>query len=156
MNLPNPTNHPSTNNYEPIPPGEYDASIERAEIKDTKAGTGSYIEVEFLFTSPPVEGRKAWGRYTMTNPNDEAVRIGLEQLSELMLAVGLTGDGHQPDDLLQKQCKLNMGIKTRKDNGEKESYIRYAKPLVGQSKPTAKAAMPNAQVKKDDYADVPF
>ena len=31
------------NNYEPLPPGEYEALIEESDMRLTRAGTGSYL-----------------------------------------------------------------------------------------------------------------
>ena len=34
--------------YEPIPPGWYAAEIDKAEVRDTKAGTGKYLKLELV------------------------------------------------------------------------------------------------------------
>ena len=34
--------------YEPIPAGWYAAEIDKAEVRDTKAGTGKYLKLELV------------------------------------------------------------------------------------------------------------
>lgn len=83
---------PKKGSYEPIPEGDYPLLITDAEVKDTKAGTGQYLNVTMEITAGDFKGRKLWHLFNIANPNPEAVRIAKEQMKAMMLASGLPED----------------------------------------------------------------
>ncbi len=62
--------------FEVLPQGDYLAIIESTEMKETKAKTGTYIEVVLQIVDGEHKGRKLWERLTWTNPSEKAVTIG--------------------------------------------------------------------------------
>jgi len=80
----------STRNFEPLPAGWYLATITSAELMTTKAGTGQYIKVRYDILGPTHQGRVVFGNLNIRNPSAKAEEIGLQQLGELMGAVGLS------------------------------------------------------------------
>jgi hypothetical protein len=76
--------------FSALPAGPYDVEITNADVKDTKAGDGQYLEVEHTVISPEqYAGRKVWARLNLVNLNQKAQEIGREQLSALCHAVGI-------------------------------------------------------------------
>jgi len=75
--------------FEPLPAGDYKCQIIESEIRQTKAGTGSYLSLTHEITSGPHTGRRVWARLTMSNPNPTAERIGKMQLSALCGVLGI-------------------------------------------------------------------
>jgi hypothetical protein len=71
-----------------IPEGQYRAAITNATLKDTKAGTGQYLEIEFTVLEGEQKGRKFWDRLNIINPNAEAQRIARESMDELCFVTG--------------------------------------------------------------------
>ena len=45
-----PSKYEPSNDFEPIPAGEYEAVINTAVWKDTRSGTGRYLSLEFELT----------------------------------------------------------------------------------------------------------
>ena len=98
-----------TNEYErtvggggnnPLPVGFYGMTITRSVIKPTKAGDGKYLEVEFDITDPSDYGnRKFWDKFNIFNKSATAQKIGREQLSDLLKAIGLDGSA-EPEDMV--------------------------------------------------------
>lgn len=78
------------NNFELIPEGWYTAVISKAEVKDTKSGSGKYINIQFDITGPSYHGRVVFCRINFMNASNAAQRIGQAQLKKLMLSLGLT------------------------------------------------------------------
>lgn len=79
---------------EPVPTGLYPVVIVRTEEKPTKAGTGSYIEIEMqIQASPHVDpayhGRKVFDRLNINNPNQQAVDIAYATLSAICHVTGV-------------------------------------------------------------------
>ena len=73
------------NDFELLPSGRYVTACEDAVVKETKAGTGEYIELKLTVLSPkPFEGRKLWTRFNVVNPSEKAQQIGRDQLKTFM------------------------------------------------------------------------
>ncbi len=98
-----------TNEYErtvgggganPLPVGFYGLVITHALIKATKDETGKYLEVEFDIAEPGDYGnRKFWDKFNIFNKSATAQKIGREQLSDLLKAIGLDGSA-EPEDMV--------------------------------------------------------
>ncbi len=67
-----------------IKDGEYIATCKKAELRDTKAGTGKFLNVLFKLDN----GETLFHKFNIENPNDQAVKIGLAQLKSFLLASG--------------------------------------------------------------------
>lgn len=77
--------------FDPLPPGDYTAIIVDSDMKDTKAGTGKYIELTINIVEGEYEGRRLWERLNVYNPSEQAERIARSQLNNLSNAVGKPG-----------------------------------------------------------------
>lgn len=73
---------------EPIPTGIYPVVITKSEQKPTKAGTGSYIELEMTVQGGEFAGRKVYDRLNTNNPNSVAVEIAYATLSAICHVTG--------------------------------------------------------------------
>jgi hypothetical protein len=94
-----------------LPAGRYLASISLTELKDTRAKTGKYIEVEYVVTAPKEnKGRKLWSLMNVHNPSEEAERIGREQFNALANACGMLGKVQKTEQLHGKQLVLIVGV----------------------------------------------
>jgi hypothetical protein len=107
--------------YELIPPGEYEAIINSAEWKDTKAGTGRYLKLEFEFTRE-YEGRKIWENLNLENPNEKAVQIANAALSGICGAIGVD-QLTDTDQLLDKPMIIKVKIQKGKDGYDDQNRI---------------------------------
>lgn len=79
-----------TEEFKPIEPGEYNFLVEKVELKPTKAGTGSYLNLQLKVQGGPCNNRVVFDMITYTNPNPQAVEIGHRKLSGLCRAAGIT------------------------------------------------------------------
>lgn len=77
-----------TNDFDPIPAGDYPMRVINSEMKDTKDGTGKMLVLEMDITDGPCAGRKHWERFNLVNKNAQAVEIAQRSLAQLCLAVG--------------------------------------------------------------------
>lgn len=111
-----------------IPGGIYRAQVEKAELKPTKAGTGSYIETQFTITDEKQNGRKFWELFNIQNPNPEAVKIGLGRIKALIVASGgQPGLFNSEQALIGLECLVNLKV-TVDEYGEKNKIVGF-KPL---------------------------
>ena len=112
-----------TTPFEPIPAGKYLAAITASEIKATKKGDGSYLQLEFTVLDGPCKGRKVWDRLCINHPNDLTQKIARGNLSAICRAVGVL----QPRDSAElHNIPLLNTVKCRKrdDNGEIANEIK--------------------------------
>ena len=75
--------------YDPLPAGWYMVRIADAEIKQTKAGNGSYVSVRYDVLGPTHQGRVVYGNITISNPSRKAEEIGEQQMAALRSSIGL-------------------------------------------------------------------
>ena len=109
--------------FDPIPAGEYLCVITASEEKPTKAGNGSYLQLEFEVIDGPYKGRKLWERLNLNNPNETTVKIARGNLSAICRAVGVM----KPNDSVELHnipLSIVVGLKKREDNGEMTNIVK--------------------------------
>ena len=104
-----------------VEPGEYTATIEDAEVRETKAGTGEYINAKWKIEET---GPVFFALYNIKNPNETAVNIGLGELKRMMIAAGREPKASGVDELIGLRCKIRIKIK-EDDYGEKVVITSY-------------------------------
>ena len=113
--------------FEPIPAGKYVAAIIASEMKPTKAGDGSYLQIEFTVLEGQYKDRKVWDRLCLNHPNAQTVKIARGNLSALCRAVGVM----QPKDSVELHnlpVMITVKVKKREDTGELTNEVKgYAK-----------------------------
>jgi len=134
--------HEPSGNFDPIPRGEYPAHAISSEWKETKAGTGRYLQFAFELIEGEYKGRKEWARLNLDNPNATAVKIANGELSAICRAVGVMKP-KMSEELHNKPLLLKIDVEERNDKpGVFRNVIKgYAK--IGDSKPAA-GATPDA------------
>ena len=74
--------------FDPIPAGKYTAIITGSEMKDTKSGNGSYLELTFQVIEGEYKNRLLWARLNVDNPNELTVKIARAQLAAIPSPIG--------------------------------------------------------------------
>lgn len=113
--------------YKPLPEGRYEAVIADSDVKPTRAGNGSYIQLEFEVVSGEYKGRKLWGRYNIENTNREAVEIGRSQFAAVCQAVNIPSP-RDTSELHNLTLILSVKCRKRKESDELENSISGYKP----------------------------
>lgn len=126
-----------TSEFDPIPAGKYLAVITESEMKPTRSGAGSYLQLTFQILEGPYKGRFVWARLNLDNPNATAVEIARAELSAICRAVGVMTPG---DSVELHDLPLVITVKCRKrnDTGEITNEVKgYAKrdALPAQAQP---------------------
>ncbi len=80
---------PIGDGFEPIPDGEYEVVIVASQMKPTKAGTGSYLELKCQVSEGSYAKRVLWTRLNLKNPSTAAVEMAKRELSAICHAVGV-------------------------------------------------------------------
>ena len=121
--------------FDPIPAGRYLAIISESEMKDTKAGTGRYLQLTFTIIEGEHRNRVLWARLNLENANATAVKIARGELSAICHGVGVL----QPRDSVELHnlpLTITIKCKKREDTGEIVNEIKgYAKKEAASGQP---------------------
>ena len=124
-----------TASFEPIPAGRYLAAVTESEMKPTKTGNGSYLQLTFTLLDGEYKNRILWARLNLNNPNATAVKIARSELSAICHAVGVL----QPKDSVELHnipLLITVKLKKRTDNDELTNEIKgYAPKSVAAGQP---------------------
>lgn len=125
--------------FEMLKPDHYHAMVVDSEMRDTRSGSGQYLQLTWEVLDGPAKGRKLWSRLNLVNQNQEAVRIAQSELSAICHAVGVlkVTDSAQ---LHHKPCILKVGIekgggKNGDDANKIESYLPRQQAQAGAAVP---------------------
>ena len=114
---------------EPIPAGKYQAVIVESELKMTKSGTGSYLELTFEIISGEFAKRRLWARLNIRNSNPKAVEIAQRDLSAICYAINVL---HPQDssELHDKPLTVTVRCVKNLDTGDIQNEIKgYSAPV---------------------------
>lgn len=132
--------------FEVVPQGDYLVIVDDAQVKDTKSGTGAYINVKFLITEGEYKNRAIFNMFNIKNDNQQAVKIGLEQLKAFLKI-----SGYKTPESIESVTDLigltaTAVVKNKKDDYGDKAYISYFKPVLAAKSGSQLAAQ----------SDVPF
>ncbi len=110
-----------------LPNGEYNVIVDEAIIKQTKDGTGEYINVKLKVLGSSYDGRFLFTMFNIKNKNPEAVKIGMSQLKTFL---NVCGRGAAPlTDVTQLVgFKAVAVVKTKEDSYGEKNVVSYFKP----------------------------
>ena len=124
-----------TTTFEPLPAGKYLAAITESEMKPTKSGSGSYLQMTFTILEGEYKGRILWARLNLNNPNATAVKIARSELSAICHAVGVM-QPRDSVDLHNLPLVITVKLKKREDTGKLANEIKgYAPKDVAAGQP---------------------
>ena len=113
--------------FDPIPAGKYVAVIIASEQKDTKSGSGQYLELTLQIVEGEYTGRQLWARLNLNNPNAQTVKIARAELSAICRAVGVLTP-RDSSDLHNLPLLVTVRCKKRPDSEELTNEVRGFAP----------------------------
>ncbi len=114
-----------------LPAGEYRCVATESDFKDTKAGTGKYLEITWQVIEGQYANRKLFSRLNLMNPNSTAVEIARSELSSICRAVNVLKlkDSSQIHNI---PLLVKVAVKKREDTGEDSNEVKgYRSSIVG-------------------------
>lgn len=129
----------SERSYDLLPDGWYTATITKADLNPTKAGTGQKIDVRYDITGPTHQGRVVFGALNIRNPSQKAEEIGRQQLGEIMRAVGLS-KVQDTDELISKSLSIKIKTKPAENGYDARNEVAGFKAIAGGMAPAPAAA----------------
>lgn len=123
--------------FDALPAGWYAAILTSAKWRQTKAGTGEYLEFSLQVTKGRYQNRKLFARLNLKNPNPQAVQIANGELSSICRAVGVLTP-QDSSELLNKP--LLVRVKVRDYQGEPRNETAGFKALTADWTPDSGSA----------------
>lgn len=120
----------SDRSYDLIPEGWYNATITKAELNNTKAGTGQKIDIRYDITGPTQQGRVVFGTVNVRNQSQKAENIGRQQLGEIMRAVGLANI-QDTDELVGGSICVRVKIRPAENGYDARNEVSGFKSASG-------------------------
>ena len=126
--------------FDALPAGWYVAQVIESDMKDTKAGTGQYLQLTWEILDGACAGRRVWDRLNISNPNAEAERIGRQQLSQLCHSVGVL-QLQDSQQLHGKPARIKLAIRKDPAYGDSNDVKGYepAGPGIAAAAPSIPA-----------------
>jgi hypothetical protein len=125
------TVEPRDKNYEVLPAGTYAAQVVESEIVPLKSGNGEALKLTLEILSDGYRGRKVWARLNVRHTNQQAEKIALQQLNELIKSIGML----RFDDTVELHNKpMQARLKVKIDETgqyEPQNEVVGFKPLAG-------------------------
>lgn len=140
-----PNTVPPAEDFAPWPSGEYPAMIIDSEMKQTKAGNGSYLALTFQAIDGPMKNRLVWANLNLDNQNPKAVEIAQRELSSICAACGVTSaitDSQQLHNI-PMQIRVEFvpaGPKSQRDSNQIKAYKRLEGAVAPPASSTSAAA----------------
>lgn len=119
---------PEAQGFDPLPAGWYTAQVTKAELRNTKSGTGQYIAVRYDITGPTHAGRVVFGNINIVNASAEAERIGQQQLGALLDCIGLDAV-EDTDELVGHAVRIKLSVRDAADGYEAQNEVKGFKGI---------------------------
>lgn len=114
--------------FDLIPAGNYNVVLDTAQIKETKDGTGEYINCKFVIVGGDHDDRILFHMFNIKNKNAQATEIGLSQLKSFMKCAGAKDFNIKSVSVLEGMQALAV-VKTKTDSYGEKNVISYFKPI---------------------------
>jgi hypothetical protein len=119
--------------FDPLPAGEYDAAIVKADLVTTKAGDGRYIKLELQILNGQYQNRLVWDNLNIWNPNAEAVTIAKGTLSAICRAINVPSP-NDTSELCDKPLRIKLAVKKDPVYGD-GNVVKAYKPRTAMPTP---------------------
>ncbi len=121
---------PEATSFDPIPIGWYLATITSSDVKATKDGTGTYIDLQFTVVGPEYVGRIIFEKINIRNNSQKAEEIGLGTLRSLLAAASLPAI-EDSDELLNATVEIKVGLEKPQEGYEQRNNIKEFRAASG-------------------------
>jgi len=137
--------------YEAIPADKYLVEITDSEMKPTKNGSGTLLQLEYTVIEGEYKNRKIWDRLCIKHTNQQTVKIALANLSAICHAVGVmkpqdSAELHHIPFLVTVKCKSDDSGEIR---NEVKAYAKYESPFKQQ------VTQPEPELQSEAYPQAP-
>lgn len=135
--------------FDPIPAGWYAMSIVACEQRDTKSGTGAYLNLQLQVDEtahPEVGKRVVFDRLNLWNDNVQAVEIAQRTLSAICKAVGVI-KVEDSDQLLGHRLAVKVTVRPARDGYDASNEVKGYDDVSARIQGATNGTRPTQQAK---------
>ena len=114
--------------FQPLPAGEYKAIIIKAELVQTKNGTGKRIAYQIQIIEGPYKSRIIPDGFNIVNDSEIAQNIGRSQFAACRVAVGAEPYSNL-EQIVNKPCYVVLGVKPGSGSFADSNQVKTFKPI---------------------------
>ena len=144
----------NTGSFEPLPAGDYQVSIESADVNPTKDNSGQYIKLKLKVSGPTHSGGTIFANLNIRNRSPKAEEIGRQQLGDIMRAIGLA-TLTDTDQLIGGNLVVKLAIKPADGQYEAGNEVKAYKAGNGSAAPAPSFPAPSGAVSQPASASAP-
>jgi Protein of unknown function (DUF669) len=124
-----------TPDFQPLPAGNYVATIVDAKVGPLKSGKGQAVLLQWEVQGGANQGRLIFDRVIVAHESAEAMKFGRRKLKDIADACGVKDSITGLTVLLNKPCSIYVKIE-QDDAGEypPKNQVRRVKPIVAPTK----------------------
>lgn len=131
--------HKEMGNFDPLPVGEYIASLKEAEMKENSNKNGSFLKLKFKIVEGDYKDRFLFTNLNLDHPKAETVKMAEEEFATLCNAMGISGAQDTEELLGQDDIVLKVRVTKATANypaGNAIKGYKAAGGIGGSSKPS--------------------
>jgi len=114
-----------------VPAGEYLAEIIKSENKDTKAGDGSYLSLQFKIVEGQHKGEVVYTNLNLVNKSEVAVKIACKSLKKICECVNINYEKMDDSQELHNRPLIIVVSMRDPDSAYPGNEIKNYKPAGG-------------------------
>lgn len=126
----NTANQEEMDDFTVIPVGDYNVQIIKSDLKDTKAGDGKRLNIQFKVLDGEFKGRIVFAGLNVVNPNPTAVEISMKELTSICKACG-KDQIQDSGELHNIPLTVSVKIKAANGNFPEQNQISKYMPYSG-------------------------
>lgn len=120
-----------------LPAGDYEVIAIASEVKQTKDGTGRFLNYQFQVVNGEYQNRRLFCRFNLWLQSEKAVAIARGQYSEFCRAAGVLTPQNS-EDLHNKPLVIRVKVRADTGYGEQNEVTKFSKrpgaaPVVQQA-----------------------
>jgi hypothetical protein len=141
--------------FEVLPSDKYLVEVTKSEMKATKSGDGSCLELEYTVLDGAFKGRKVWDRLCLNHRTQKTVEIARANLSAICHAVGVMKP-RESGELHHIPFTVTVKLKKEKDSENIYNEVKDYGKRVSVVVPPAAAPSQPAQYPQADNSTPPW
>ena len=133
-----------TPDFQPLPAGNYVATIVDAKVGPLKSGKGQAVLLQWEVQGGANQGRLIFDRIIVAHESSEAMKFGRRKLKDIADACGVKDSITDLSVLLNKPCSIYVKIE-QDDAGEypPKNRVGRVKPIAAPTKTKTAASRPS-------------
>jgi hypothetical protein len=129
----------------PIPEGWYQAQVDSVEVKETKKGTGEYLNIRWKILGPKYANQGVWDMviFRYSGDSDKALKIGQAKMKKMLSALNVS-KFNDTDQIMNRTAEIKVIIE-ESPGYDPKNVIKNFRAMEGSAIPQMPTSQPPRQ-----------